>query len=191
MEYLYLKPDNNEHLEIIGSNSTKNSSSFLNRVNKTDRVIYVKKISSVVTILIENLELFIDNLDLILSTPEYYQIPIEHSFAGAAYIRNLGRVNLFLGDLLTLWTNDKWTTDCECCSGKIYVISVGGSPLSGRGSATGYCSSCSRVVLNITSFSNYYSSAVNTLPKMNKDDFVIASSLETLVKNLKNNRFDK
>lgn len=81
----------------------------------------------------KNLEIFFANLDLIfkhqdliLHTPEYYDIHIRGTGCFALYMPTFP---LLLGDLLRLWAETEWRQDDK------YFYCITGSPLSGRNSS--------------------------------------------------------
>lgn len=72
--------------------------------------------------LFQNIGLVVQNKDLILSTPQYYNIHIQGVGVYALYILTL---KLFLGDLLQLWEKTAWKQEGN------YFYHTTGSPLSG------------------------------------------------------------
>ena len=70
------------------------------------------------------------NKELILSTPEYYNVYISGVGVYPLYIQTLG---LFLGDLLQLWEKTAWKQGDE------YFYYTIGSPLSGSNSSSSWC----------------------------------------------------
>ena len=94
----------------------------------------------------KDFELFIDNLniilrhtDLIIRTPELFHSSFYRSHIGLTL---LGGHYIPLGVLLKLWRDEILIGKCNECSGKLYIFSGGGSPLSGMNSCTGVCGRC-------------------------------------------------
>lgn len=75
--------------------------------------------------LFNNLSLIIQNKNLILTTPEYYNIRISGVGVYPLYVQTL---DLFIGDLLQLWEQTDWKQGDE------YFYYITGSPLSGSNS---------------------------------------------------------
>lgn len=73
-------------------------------------------------LLFTNLSLIQQHSDLILNTPEYYNIHIRGCGVFALYIPTF---SLFLGDLLQLWAESDWKQSDD------YFYCITGSPLSG------------------------------------------------------------
>lgn len=90
----------------------------------------------------QNLGLLLENAEKIINTPEYFFCPLRTAFLSLAYI-NGGMMPL--GALLLLWKEEKLIETCPDCSGKVYLFSAGGSPLSGSNSWGGICPACDRI----------------------------------------------
>ena len=91
----------------------------------------------------DNLELILANSELILKTPEYFHIRHEWSLVGGIY---LGSKYIPLGVLIKLWMNDQWLDECPECGGKTYIYCAGGSPLSGSHYTNAVCTTCKKFV---------------------------------------------
>ncbi|MBQ4472237.1 MAG: hypothetical protein II942_03235 [Alphaproteobacteria bacterium] len=76
--------------------------------------------------LFSNIELIMAHKDIILSTPEYYNI---HVVGVGVYPLYIPALKLFLGDLIKLWNETPWK------QGNNYFYYTIGSPLSGRNSS--------------------------------------------------------
>ncbi len=96
-------------------------------------------------LLCDNIELFLANAELILNTPEYYQIRHSWSYIGSSYI---GSRNIPLGLFLQLWQNDLCLGECPHCNGKAYIFQAGGSILSGYYHYNAVCPACREIVSN-------------------------------------------
>ena len=138
--------------------------------------------SHTVLTLIENLDLLMNNYEKILNTPEYYFILIEETLVSTAYV-GYSRNKLYLGELLRLWHDGKWTFQCPDCSGTVYIRNVGGSPLSGCGSGSGYCDTC-KGLKKIERFSLIFGQ-YRKMKKVEKGDEIIPSTVEELLAHLK------
>ncbi len=88
--------------------------------------------------LIKNLSLLLEHREVILSKPEYYYIKLEETKVSIAYI-GLPKNDLYLGELLYLYTNNKFISKCPKCEGDVYITGFGSSSLSGMGSVWGIC----------------------------------------------------
>jgi hypothetical protein len=91
----------------------------------------------------DNLELILANSELVLKTPEYFQIRHEWSLVGGAYV---GSKYIPLGVLIKLWQNDQWLGECPECGSKTYIYCAGGSPLSGSHYTNAVCTTCKEFV---------------------------------------------
>jgi len=78
-------------------------------------------------LLFDNLSLIQQNRDLILNTPQYYNIRIAGCGVFALYVPTF---SLFIGDLLRLWEETEWK------QGDAYFYCITGSPLSGSNSSS-------------------------------------------------------
>lgn len=105
--------------------------------------------------IINDLDFYLKNFDFIINTPNYYFILLEEARISSAF-RGVDRSQLYLGELLTLYSQDKWISTCPHCGGRVYLKSLGGSPLSGRGSGTGYCRDCRKTISGIKPFERYF-----------------------------------
>ncbi|HPS31222.1 MAG TPA: helix-turn-helix transcriptional regulator [bacterium] len=103
---------------------------------------------------IDSLPFLFRHFDRIVCDPDYYFIPMPGSCFSAAYMKS--RPELYLGELLTLWKNGKWTSECSVCGGTVYITGAGGSPLSGSGSGWGYCSKCRKAVYGVKHFAEFF-----------------------------------
>ncbi|GAB6059050.1 hypothetical protein [Desulfonatronum parangueonense] len=90
----------------------------------------------------ENLGLFIENTEYILSRPEYFNITSDAAYLGLI-------VGLYwqipLGVLLMLWQEEKLVTTCPECREKAYIINAHGSSGSGVNRFTGICGKCTSI----------------------------------------------
>lgn len=76
-----------------------------------------------IRLLFANIDLILANADKILQNEKYKNIGVKGSGIDGIYI---GHVNLFLGDLISLWSNGSpWR------NGQKFYYHLGGSPLSG------------------------------------------------------------
>lgn len=140
-------------------------------------------------LLFTNLSLIQQYRDLILNTPEYYNIHIRGCGVYALYIPTFP---LFLGDLLRLWAESAWKQDDE------YFYSITGSPLSGSNSSRYWSTSNGLAHKSTYVFSKQIRSALTLInndtcqvsdgepvavqtPKRRKSDL----SIEELIKKLK------
>jgi len=88
--------------------------------------------------IIDNIDLFMNNIKAIQENLSWYYTPLYNVCAGAVPI---GSKHITLGQILELWKYEGWITKCSC-GGKIYITYVSGSLLSGSGGASGHCDSC-------------------------------------------------
>jgi len=125
--------------------------------------------------LIDSFPLLLNYYDEILDNPELYYIPVDKAFyVSIAYI---GGIQLFLGDLLTLWQDERWHTNCpKCNSQSLFICGAGGSPLSGSGSAWGVCKKCRENIRGVQPFGNFYGAALK-LKEHTRPKQIEASSL--------------
>lgn len=87
-------------------------------------------------LLISYHSLILENKSQIIQNPDWYHIPIDGSFVGAAYT---GKVNLHLGNLIELWeTTTSWKQNLK--NQYFYTYRISGSPLSGRCVYSGFFS---------------------------------------------------
>lgn len=135
--------------------------------------------TSIIPEITENLPILFENYLKILKTPEYYFINVPGTMISTAFIGRK-RSQLYLGELLSLWYQGKWTTKCSVCEGTVYINSIGGSPLSGRGSATGICSLCKKLITGIKPFSKYLGQ-VMTNPNPVLKGNIVPVDIETLL----------
>ncbi len=122
------------------------------------------------TLLCEHMPLLLENRDVISSKPEFFFCDIEGSALSLAYI---GGGSLTLGMLVTLWSEDQFIETCPDCSGKVYLVHAGGSPLTGNNSWGGVCPVCQKVQHGCSeSFPDIWQKAYNII-KMNKNEPII------------------
>jgi hypothetical protein len=77
----------------------------------------------------QNIPLFVENQQMILSNPTYYSIVLPAHFYAAQW---LAARKATLGELLQIWENEsEFSTTCEKCGGKSVVYRFVGSILSG------------------------------------------------------------
>lgn len=96
----------------------------------------------------QDMELFIENLDLLLLSQQiifndrdYFFTPLSFAWCSWPYVSGDGQ--LFLGYLLCGWRDQILNEPCpNCSSGEVFVVSFGGSPLSGAHSWSGFCKVC-------------------------------------------------
>ncbi len=91
----------------------------------------------------DNLELILGNSELILKTPEYFYIRHEWMLVGGAYV---GAKYIPLGVLIKLWKKGEWLGECPKCGGETYIYRTGGSPLSGGHYTNAVCTSCNEFI---------------------------------------------
>jgi hypothetical protein len=106
-------------------------------------------------LLMENMDFLMENYEILIDTPDYYFSPVPGAWISSAFVSR-SRGELFLGDLLTLWKNDLWTSLCPECGDSVYLLNAGGSPLSGRGGASGICKGCRTMIYHIQPFGKYF-----------------------------------
>lgn len=95
----------------------------------------------------EERELFVENLDLLLSFEQvilndrdYFFTPLSFAWCSCPYISGDGPLSL--GYLLRGWKDQILKEPCPECGGTVLVFSFGGSPLSGSNSWSGFCKDC-------------------------------------------------
>ena len=91
----------------------------------------------------DNLELILANSELILKTPEFFYIRHAWSLVGGAYV---GAKYIPIGVLIKLWKNGEWLGECEKCGEETYIYRAGGSPLSGSHYIKAVCITCKEFV---------------------------------------------
>ncbi len=102
----------------------------------------------------EHLGLFIENTELILSRPEYFNITTDAAYLGLM-VGFYWRIPL--GVLVMLWKEGKLMTTCPQCQGKTYVLSVHGSSGSGVNMFAGICEKCASIVRgSLASFPEFW-----------------------------------
>ncbi|OQY37542.1 MAG: hypothetical protein B6229_08215 [Spirochaetaceae bacterium 4572_7] len=119
--------------------------------------------------LIKNLPLLLENREVILSKPEYYYIKLEETKVGIAYI-GFPKNYLYLGELVYLYSNNKFISKCPKCEEDVYITGFGGSPLSGMGSAWGICGSCLEFISGIKPFGTYLGQYLELFKVRDKDN---------------------
>ncbi|MEA1911857.1 MAG: hypothetical protein U9N32_09335, partial [Spirochaetota bacterium] len=132
---------------------------------------------------IENLPFLYSNYDEIMNTEKYFFCPAYDSDFGAGIIGR-GRYELYIGELLQLWKNDKWKSECPKCGGTVYITNAGGSALSGNGSAWGTCEGCKKNIYGIKPFRKFFHEILE-LPKRKIPEDLKFISFETMLKELK------
>lgn len=75
-----------------------------------------------ISVLFDNINVIMENRQIILNDPDFYNIYIDGISVCSAYT---GEVRIPLGVLIQLWDSEPWCTD------KQYTYRIGGSPLSG------------------------------------------------------------
>ena len=91
-----------------------------------------------------NLSLLLKHEQDILNCRDYFFTPLSFSWCSWPWVWGDGP--LCLGYLLLGWKDGIFTEPCPVCSEKIFVLSFGGSPLSGCNSWSGFCISCNRKI---------------------------------------------
>ncbi len=92
-------------------------------------------------LLISNFELLLLKSNLILESERYRNITFHGLFISSAWVGR--RRPLTLGELFFHYKRGDWIMP-DCC-GSVYVLSGGGSPLSGSNSYQGYCRTCKKI----------------------------------------------
>ena len=133
---------------------------------------------------IENLPFLYSNFEKIKETDKYYFCPAYDSYFGASII-SLGRTELYIGELLELWKNDKWKSECPECGSTVYITNAGGSPLSGAGGGWGTCDNCRKNIGGITPFRKFFHE-LRELPRRKIPEDLEFISFETMIRELKN-----
>jgi len=87
-------------------------------------------------LLATQLELLMAHRQPILERPDWRDIHVHGAGCSIAY---LGGQHFQLGGLLSLWSADLFSAPCGDCGGRTYLVFAGGSPLSGRHRAHGFC----------------------------------------------------
>ena len=128
---------------------------------------------------IKNLPLLYKNIDKIMNSEKYYFCPASDSYFISGIVGR-GRNELYLGELLQLWKDDKWKSECPKCGGTIYITNAGGSALSGSGSASGICKDCKEIIYGITPFGKYFREILE-LPKRKIPEDLKYISFETML----------
>lgn len=108
-------------------------------------------------------DLTADDVALILRHRDHFK-PGQADYyieAGSVGSQFGGRV-LTIGGLIQLWTSGQWVIPCARCSGRLYLVRVGGSLLSGNHSTTGICLGCREQITGPLpgSFGTYYASGM-------------------------------
>jgi hypothetical protein len=85
----------------------------------------------------ENLCIVLDHCKDIVDCSEYFFCPLSFAFCSFLWLGNSGP--LCLGHLLFGWNDGALTAPCSDCGGVILLSYVGGSPLSGSNSWSGFC----------------------------------------------------
>lgn len=93
-------------------------------------------------LLLSNLPLLVENTHRIISTLEFYACQPVSSWASFAYV---GGGPLCIGHLLEGFASGCLRLHCPHCDGPLFVVRLGGSPLSGANFMTGACLSCTLV----------------------------------------------
>ncbi|WP_045221547.1 hypothetical protein [Desulfonatronum thioautotrophicum] len=102
----------------------------------------------------EHLGLFIENTELILSRPEYFNITTDAAYLGLM-VGFYWRIPL--GVLVMLWKEGKLMTTCPQCQGKTYVLSVNGSSGSGVNMFAGICEKSASIIRgSLASFPEFW-----------------------------------
>ncbi|MBI1270793.1 hypothetical protein GC174_10205 [bacterium] len=90
---------------------------------------------------LENLPVLLKHQKVVLDNPKYFfSLPGSFAFGSWPYIPGDGPV--YTGYLLLGWQSGGLLEHCTECGGSIYLVGVGGSPLSGSGSCWGPCLEC-------------------------------------------------
>ncbi len=131
---------------------------------------------------VESLPLLMRHYKEIVTIPRYYFSPALNSYVDSAFVGRR-RKELVIGELLELWLNNKWKAVCPRCGGSVYITNIAGSPLSGRGSAWGYCVDCSEIVGGIKPFNRFFREVME-LPVRDISKGIFPVSLETLISEL-------
>jgi hypothetical protein len=102
----------------------------------------------------KHLGLFLENSELILSRPEYFNITSDAAYLGLM-VGFYWRIPF--GVLLMLWQEEKLIATCPKCQKKAYVLSAHGSTGSGMNSFTGICSKCESIIRgSLASFPEFW-----------------------------------
>ena len=131
---------------------------------------------------IENLPFLYSKYEEIMNTDKYYFCPAFDSYFGTAYI-SIGRFELYIGELLQLWKDNKWKNECPQCRGTVYITNAGGSPLSGAGSGWGTCEGCKTNIYGITPFRKFFHE-IRELPRREIPEDLEFISFETMLADL-------
>lgn len=90
---------------------------------------------------LENLPVLLKHQKVVLENPKYFfSWPGSFAFGSWPYISGDGPV--YTGHLLLGWQSGRLLERCTECGGSVYLVGVGGSPLSGSGSCWGPCLEC-------------------------------------------------
>lgn len=90
----------------------------------------------------QNLKLILAHSAEILRNERYFYCYFGTAFLSVPYIWPDGPIPL--GVLITLWQRGEFVDKCRECGGRVYMIGLGGSPLSGSHSWWGRCAECGR-----------------------------------------------
>lgn len=114
------------------------------------------------TCLRDNHQLFIDDIDTIISTKAYYNVSFYGLLLSSAYVGR--RYPIVLGELLLHWSRGKFIVKDRCC-GDVFIYGAGGSPLSGNNYFSGFCSTCKKAISgSLDSFNTVFSPFMNHKP---------------------------
>ncbi len=91
----------------------------------------------------DNLEKLLQQATTIIDTPEKFYCCLHSAYLGLT----IGPYwQIPLGVLILLWQDGKMTSTCPHCSGKVYILGAGGSPLSGSHKYHGICIDCREII---------------------------------------------
>jgi hypothetical protein len=105
-----------------------------------------------------NLSLLLKHEQDILNCRDYFFTPL--SFAWCSWPWVWGDGPLCLGYLLMGWKDGIFTEPCPVCQDNVFVLTFGGSPLSGSNSWSGFCMSCNRKVFGSDSVHKPFSDRI-------------------------------
>jgi hypothetical protein len=84
-----------------------------------------------------------DDIKLILKHRDHFEPGQSDSYIAAGSVGSqLGSGELTIGGLIRLWRSGQWVVPCTKCRGRLHLIRVAGSLLSGKHTATGVCLDC-------------------------------------------------
>ena len=122
-----------------------------------------------------NIEKLYEKLELIAKQEKIAKFPVPGASIDLAF---LSGSNISVAALIDIWGKGFWRSKCTICGDDVFLVSVAGSPLSGRNRCSGYCRNCGKVFGSVEDFGPVVWKTARDITKIYRADISLLKQIQ-------------